>query len=186
MARFRAWIPITVGPNGKLTTKDPRDISRGPLNRSECDGDRMRLAMMDDKQFFIDLMNEANAANASFYPVDPRGLAVFDTPVGPGPQPSIVVDMALLRRRLDTLKTLAGNTDGIAVTDSNDLDKGLQRISDDLTSYYLLGYLSTNSKLDGRFRSLKVKVKQPGIDVRARRGYRAATESGSLRRAPRG
>ena len=169
--------PITVGPNGKLTTKDPRDVSRGSLNRSECDGDRMRLAMMDDKQYFIDLMNEANAANASFYPVDPRGLAVFDTPVGPAPPPSIVVDMALLRRRLDTLKTLAGNTDGIAVTDSNDLDKGLQRISDDLTSYYLLGYLSTNSKLDGRFRSLKVKVKQPGIDVRARRGYRAATET---------
>ena len=50
-------------------------------------------------------------------------------------------------------------------------------MSDDLTSYYLLGYLSTNSKLDGRFRALKVKVKRPGIEVRARRGYRAATEA---------
>jgi VWFA-related protein len=169
--------PITVGPNGKLTTKDPRDISRGSLNQSECDGDRMRLAMMDDRQYFLDVMNEANAANASFYPVDPRGLAVFDTPAGPGQPPSIVVDMALLRRRIEALRTLAGNTDGIAVVDSNDLDKGLQRISDDLTSYYLLGYLSTNSKLDGRFRALKVKVKRPGIEVRARRGYRAATEA---------
>ncbi len=145
--------PITVGPNGKLTTKDPRDISRGPLNPSECDGDRMRLAMMDDRQFFLDLMNEANAGNASFYPVDPRGLAVFDTAIGPDQAPSIVADMGLLKRRLDTLKTLAGNTDGIAVTDSNDLDKGLQRISDDLTSYYLMGYLSTNSRLDGKFRT---------------------------------
>jgi VWFA-related protein len=169
--------PITVGPNGKLTTKDPRDISRGSLNQSECDGDRMRLAMMDDRQYFLDVMNEANAANASFYPVDPRGLAVFDTPAGPGQPPPIVVDMALLRRRIEALRTLAGNTDGIAVVDSNDLDKGLQRISDDLTSYYLLGYLSTNSKLDGRFRALKVKVKRPGIEVRARRGYRAATEA---------
>ena len=86
-----------MGPNGKLTTKDPRDISRGSLNQSECDGDRMRLAMMDDRQFFLDVMNEANTANASFYPVDPRGLAVFDTPAGPGQPPSIVVDMALLR-----------------------------------------------------------------------------------------
>ena len=137
----------------------------------------MRLAMMDDQQFFLDLMNEANAGNASFYPVDPRGLAVFDTPIGPGQPPGITVDMAMLKRRLEAMKTLAGNTDGIAVADSNDLDKGLQRISDDLTSYYLLGYLSTNSKLDGKFRALKVKVKQPGIDVRARRGYRAATES---------
>jgi VWFA-related protein len=169
--------PITVGPNGKLTTKDPRDISRGSLNQSECDGDRMRLAMMDDRQYFLDVMNEANAANASFYPVDPRGLAVFDTPAGPERPPPIAVDMALVRRRLEALRTLAGNTDGIAVVDSNDLDKGLQRISDDLTSYYLLGYLSTNSKLDGRFRALKVKVKRPGIEVRARRGYRAATEA---------
>jgi hypothetical protein len=68
---------------------------------------------------------------------------------------------------------------------SNDLDTGMKRISDDLSSYYLLGYYSSNSKLDGRFRSLKVKVKKPGIDVRARRGYRAATaaEVTSARRA---
>ena len=169
--------PITVGPNGKLTTNDPRDISRGPLSPSECDGDRMRLAMMDDRQFFLDLMNEANAGNASFYPVDPRGLAVFDAPIGPGQPPGITVDMAMLKKRIEVMRTLAGNTDGMAVVDSNDLDKGMRRISDDLTSYYLLGYLSTNSKLDGKFRALKVKVKQPGVDVRARRGYRAATES---------
>jgi len=51
----------------------------------------------------------------------------------------------------------------------------MKRIADDLTSYYLLGYYSTNSKLDGSFRALKVRVKQPGVEVRARRGYRAAT-----------
>ena len=64
------------------------------------------------------------------------------------------------------MRTMAENTDGIAVVNSNDLDRGMKRISDDLTSYYLLGYYSTNSKVDGRFRSLKVKVKQPGVDVR--------------------
>jgi hypothetical protein len=62
------------------------------------------------------------------------------------------------------------------VINSNDIDTGLRRISDDLTSYYLLGYYSTNTKLDGRFRSIKVRVKRPGVDVRARRGYRAATQ----------
>ncbi len=84
---------------------------------------------------------------------------------------------AMLRQRIEVMRTLADNTDGIAVVNSNDLDGGMRRISDDLTSYYLLGYYSTNAKLDGRFRSLKVKVKQPGVDVRARRGYRAATDS---------
>jgi hypothetical protein len=93
--------------------------------------------------------------------------------------------MAMLRNKIDVLRTLADNTDGMAVVNDNDLDRGLKRISDDLTSYYLLGYLSTNSKLDGRFRALKVRVKQPGIDVRARRGYRAATaaEVNAARRA---
>jgi VWFA-related protein len=167
--------PVVVGPTGQLTTKDPRNISTGALTKSECDTDRARLAMLDNKQFFLDLMDEANAANASFYPVDPRGLPVFDNPIGPDPPPTVTVDSAMLRQRIEVLKTLAGNTDGIAVTNSNDLDRGMKRISDDLTSYYLLGYYSTNSKLDGGFRALKVRVKQPGVEVRARRGYRAAT-----------
>ena len=42
---------------------------------------------------------------------------------------------------MESLRGLAGSTDGIAVLDSNDLDKGMKRIFDDLTSYYLLGFL---------------------------------------------
>jgi hypothetical protein len=64
----------------------------------------------------------------------------------------------------------------LAVANSNDIEKGLRRMADDLTSYYLLGYYSTNSKLDGRFRQIKVRTQQPGVDIRARRGYKAATE----------
>jgi hypothetical protein len=135
----------------------------------------MRLATLDNERFFRDLMDEANAANASFYPIDPRGLAAFDNPIGPAPPPPIHVDHRMLRTRIDNLRTLAENTDGIAVVENNDLDKGMRRIADDLTSYYLLGYYSTNSKPDGRFRSLKVSVKKPGVEVRARRGYKAAT-----------
>ena len=60
---------------------------------------------------------------------------------------------------------------------NNDLDAGLKRISDDLSSYYLLGYYSSNGKLDGRFHNIKVRVKRPGIDVRARKGYRSATRA---------
>lgn len=168
--------PITVGPNGKLTTRDPRRMDGGYLTRSQCDGDRMTLAMMDNDQYFRDIMAEANYANASFYPIDPRGLPASDSPIGPEPPPLIHIDHAILKHRIEVMRTLAENTDGMAVVNSNDLDRGMKRISDDLTSYYLLGYYSTNPKLDGRFRAIKVRVRQPGIDVRARRGYRAATE----------
>ena len=73
------------------------------------------------------------------------------------------------------LRTLADATDGLAMLNSNDLRKSLGRIADDLTSYYLLGYRSTNSKLDGQYRAIKVRSKRPGIEIRARHGYNAAT-----------
>jgi VWFA-related protein len=168
--------PVVVGPNGKLTTRDERKRVGG-MGKGGCDGDRMLLAHMDNQRFFRDILEEANRANASFYPIDPRGLPAADNPIGPEPPPPVTVDQAMLKTRIESLKVLAANTDGIAVVDNNDLDRGLKRISDDLTSYYLLGYYSSNSKLDGRFRTLKVKVKQPGVEVRARSGYRAATEA---------
>ena len=74
-------------------------------------------------------MGDANRANATFYTVDPRGLPVFDTPIGPAPPPSLTADYAMLRGRLDSLKTLAENTDGMTVQNSNDLDIGLKRIA---------------------------------------------------------
>jgi VWFA-related protein len=165
--------PISVGPDGRLTTKNTRGSS--PYSRTECDGDRLQLSMIDDERYFRDLTDEANRGNASFYTVDPRGLPVFDTPIGPGAPPPITVDAASLRNRIESLRGLAGSTDGMAVLNSNDLDTGMKRISDDLSSYYLLGYYSTNGKMDGRYHSIKVRVKRPGVEVRARKGYRAAT-----------
>src|SRR4029077_10897163 len=88
----------------------------------------------------------------------------------------LVTDRAMISQRSDNLRALAENTDGLAVVDTNDIDKGMKRIVDDLTSYYLLGYTSTNGKLDGRYHKIRVRVRRPGVDVRARRGYRAATE----------
>ena len=167
--------PVGVDEFGKLRVNPPRRDGAGDTDITVCERERMYLANIDDEDYLRRLTEDANRNNASFYPVDPRGLEVFETDIGPKAPPSLTVDREMLRRRLDGLRTLADATDGMAVIDTNNLEKGMHRIADDLTSYYLLGYYTTNSKLDGQYRKITVKVKRPGVDVRARRGYRAAT-----------
>ena len=166
--------PVGVGPGGGLTTRI-NNGGYGPSDRTECEKERAELSMVDHARMFRDLFGEANRANVSFYPIDPRGLPVFDTPIGPDPPLGLVADSAQLKARNDSLHTLALNTDGIALVNNNDLKNQIRRIADDLTSYYLLGYYSTNSKLDGRFRNIKVRSKRPGVEIRSRRGYNAPT-----------
>jgi VWFA-related protein len=166
--------PVGVGVTGGLQMGDGSRNAGGATSR-ECDTDRMMLSQEDHERQFRELLDEANRGNSSFYTIDPRGLPVFDNDIGPGQPPPVNVDMAMLQSRQEALRTLAVATDGLAVMNSNDIDKGLRRIVDDLTSYYLLGYYSTNAKADGRFHSISVKVKRPGVNVRARRGYRSPT-----------
>jgi hypothetical protein len=115
----------------------------------------------------------------SFYPVDPRGIVVFDDDIVPvagvGQNPAIspVEDNRRLEERHTALRTMADSTDGVAVLDTNNFAPALQRMTADLTSYYLLGYYSTG-KLDGKFHAIRVRVKRPGVQIRARRGYLAA------------
>jgi VWFA-related protein len=173
-ARMPAPPGIFVGPNGRLSTSDTRNPGAGYA--AQCDQDRLMLSALDDERHFRDLMDEANRANATFYPINPRGLAVFDSDMGPAPPPPLTVDMDAVKTRTDSLLTLADATDGVSVVNTNDISGGIKRVVSDLTSYYLIGYSSTNSKLDGRYRAIKVRSKRPGVDVRSRRGYKAPTE----------
>jgi VWFA-related protein len=168
---------------GRPAGVDPNREGRGALLRS-CEADRQRLAGLDNMRAFRGLLDKANRANVSFYPVDPRGLSAFDSSMGDTKvsesgvtQPLMTPseDAARLNSRVGTLRTLAASTDGVAVVDSNDIAAGLRRIEADMASYYLLGYYSTNTKLDGRFRAITVRARPPGVQVRARRGYLAAT-----------
>jgi VWFA-related protein len=170
----------TLGPDGRVMPRpggSHRDRVTPVTTRTNCDEERMRLANLDNWNYFRNLMGMANRANVSFYPIDPRGLPAFDAPIGPDPPPPVAVDMAILKHRLDRLRELADNTDGVAILNSNDLKGNLRRLSDDLTSYYLLGYYTSNPKLDGAWHRISVRVKRPGVKVRSRSGYRAATEA---------
>jgi hypothetical protein len=82
---------------------------------------------------------------------------------------------------MDTLRVLAAETDGRAIVNRNDLEGGLKQVVRDASAYYLLGYNSTRAPADGRFHEIKVRVKRPGTQVRARKGYWALTAEETAR-----
>jgi VWFA-related protein len=166
---------VVSGRGGRLGTSDP--TLGGSLTPGECDAVRMQLANINTWQQFRDLPDIANRVNASFYTVDPRGLAVFDTPIDAPVLPPPNVDQAILRDKLSNLRELAERTDGLAVQNTNDLTGALNKVARDLSAYYLVGYDSTNPKLDGSYRTIKLQIKRPGVVVRARKGYRAAIDA---------
>ena len=160
-----------VDPSGRLSD-EPHTIGYGSARK--CAADQIMLSELDNNQYLHEILDRANRANVSFYPVDAQGLRSWNSDLGSQPIGAPAsYEREVLAHRLDTLRLLAGATDGLAVINTNDFDRGMRRIVDDLTSYYLLGYYSSNSSYDGRFRSIKVKVNRPGVEVRARRGYAA-------------
>src|SRR5712691_1706064 len=116
----------------------------------------------------------ANKNNVAIYAVDPRGLPVSEFDVSQ-PNMSTQVDRQYLNATMDTLRTLALQTDGRAIVNRNDLATGMTQIVRDSSAYYLLGYNSTQAPADGKFHEIKVQVKRPGVQVRARKGYWALT-----------
>jgi VWFA-related protein len=161
---------------GQLVTND---MTNG-VPSNVCATEFNRLFELDNQQRFRTLLQLANQMNVTFYPVNPSGLQVFDSDLNErvavlDPQRALQQDMGRVRERADAMLTLAENTDGVAVI-SNDLNAGLRQIVDDVSAYYVLTYASTNIKPDGAYRRIEVKVKQPDVRVRARRGYFAPTE----------
>ena len=128
-----------------------------------------------------DVFDTANKQNTSIYPVDPRGLAAVEYGINEGVNQT--TDRNHLNASLDTLRTLAGNTDGRAIINRNDLATGMKQIIRDSSGYYLLGYNSTQAPTDGKFHEIKVKVTRRGLDVRARKGYWALTAADAARAA---
>ena len=74
------------------------------------------------------------------------------------------------------LSYLAQRTGGLFTANTNNLSLGTQSMLEDQQGYYLLGYRPDESIIDPntgrrRYHQLTVKVKRPGLRVRARAGY---------------
>jgi VWFA-related protein len=140
-------------------------------------------------------VNAAVRANVAIYPVDTRGLQAI-VPAGDARQASgrgqamfsgrgVAQEFERLDASVDTLTSLAGNTGGRAFTDTNDFGEAFARVQRDMSAYYLIGYSSTNTVRDGRFRRIQVRVKRKGVRVDARPGYYAARDFAHTSRGDR-
>ena len=89
--------PIGTDPGGRLTMNPERDGRDGSF--ATCERERVLVSLNDYDQRFRDLIQRANRANVSFYPLDARGLVAFDEPIGPDKPPPPSVDAARLRSR---------------------------------------------------------------------------------------
>jgi VWFA-related protein len=171
-------IGITNGRVGEM----PRSGDRvGGVNLSSaCAAERLRLVNLDFAERFRDLLTSARQANVAFYPISPAGLQGMPFSERGG------IDMGAYHAqmaRADSLRSLASETDGIAIIDTNNLAGGMRSIADDLHAYYVLGYYTSNTTWDGKVRSIKVRLKPKrpstrlgtGDTIRARRQYRAPT-----------
>jgi VWFA-related protein len=116
-----------------------------------------------------DLTRTANRANVTIYTIDPRGL------VGPMSDMDEQVDpmewQNFIKKSQDSLRVLAEQTGGIAVVNQNDVTKALQRIDQETSDYYVLGFYSKNPDPTKRHRTIEVKVARPSVDVWSRKGY---------------
>jgi VWFA-related protein len=167
--------PIASMPGlGNPSSGDPDAGVGNPLE------DRARFsADMDMESDLRSIWDLANRNNTAIYAVDPRGLATNE--FGIDQNVGLQQDRASLNASLETLRTLALSTDGRAIVNRNDLTIGMKQIVRDTSAYYLLGYNSTFTATDGKFHEIKVNVKRPGVQVRARKGYWAFTADDAAR-----
>ena len=173
--RVKGIEPITVGPGGRLGPDDRHRL--GGLTQGTCDGARMLGSTADSQEMFRDLIGEANRSSTSFYTVDVRGLRTETRPHTATPTEALI-EMRNRERvpystTLDSIRTLGESTNGLAIVDTNDVVNGMRRAAADFNSFYLLGYVSSNGQPDGKYRKIRVTVKRPGVEVRAREGYLA-------------
>lgn len=128
----------------------------------------------------IELFRDARRANVNIYPIKPYGLKGFaDVTIESAEDMGRA--MANLRGGVGAERTLASNTGGISLSQTNLFNDNIDRIYRENRVYYMVGYHSTNPRTDSKFRSIDVDVNRPGVSVRARSGYHGGDSKKALR-----
>jgi len=139
----------------------------------------LQLNGIDNQAQFQATTNAAIRANTVFYTIDSRGLVAL-APMGNATQGSpggaamfsgsgALAATTRFQASQDTIYALATDTGGKALLDNNDLSMGVQQAEASVSDYYLIGYNTTNGKLDGKMRRIKISLKE---DATAKLDYR--------------
>jgi VWFA-related protein len=160
---------------GQLNEKKSLIYFAGGLNLHGIDNQAQLHATIDS----------AIRAGVSFWPIDARGL-VAQAPLGDATQGSpgnvgmysgtaALAVTTNFEKSQDTLFALAGDTGGKALLDYNDLTKGIVRAQQAVSSYYIIGYYTSNATQDGKFRRIKISL-NPALSANldCRQGYYAS------------
>lgn len=150
-------------------------------------GSGLRLSGADNMAQLRATVNAAVRANVTINPIDTRGLMAVP-PLGGASKPSpggigmfsgqiAQSNTTRQQQSQDTYYALAKDTGGRAMFDNNDLSLGIVQAARAVTGYYILGYYTTNTATDGRFRRVKVSLAD-GMDaeVSHRAGYYGAKD----------
>ncbi|MCP4659261.1 MAG: VWA domain-containing protein [bacterium] len=133
----------------------------------------MDIQNYDLSRRFQSLTSLANANRVTFYTIDAEGLRTYsyldvaNRAAGGG----AFIDQTHFANIQAPLQMLAAETGGMAILNTNDFTKPLNRVADDFASYYSLGFSSAGTV--GRYHRIEVIVKgRKGLTVRHREGYR--------------
>lgn len=172
----RMTLPPKMGiVNGRIQ-RIPRDTD---ARDTYCQNEAYRLSDMDFDRRYRDLTTAARVANVAFYPI------TVSIPIPNPVQRALAENGQQMVSRLgepagyfrsDTMVPLAKDTDGVSLYADGDLRSGFDRIVEDVGPHYLLGYYTTNTKWDGKVRTISVRLKPQGDLIRARKQYRAPTK----------
>lgn len=126
-----------------------------------------------DRSIIQLLSDAANSSGVTFYAIDAGGLGGAASDLSPEVNSGYTsggVSVVTSEEKLAALRAIAEHTGGAALTGSNNFTLGFNTIANDLTTYYSLGYKAGAEKTDV-VRSIQVKLKRKGLNVRTRQQF---------------
>ena len=103
---------------------------------------------------YANALNSARKSNVVFYTVDPNVDFAGSNPA-PGVMPSVGFSSRSSGLVPVTLMSLARESGGFSIYNTTNFSEELDKLDDQLSNYYILGFQSNNPKHDGAFRKIE-------------------------------